>query len=121
LRCGLIVVVAVMMMLVLMPVVVMAILRHIDVLVPAVLDEIHRCAAGTVAMAVLVPVLHVPGWSVQVHGRGSISRRLRNHGLTVDQLRRRVAAHIDAAIEAGLADTDRKIVGMTAMCGKSQQ
>ena len=73
-------------------VVVMPIFRDINTLVPAILNEIHGCAAGAIAMAVLVPMLYVPGWGMQVHGSGTIRRWLDDHGLAVYQLRGRVTA-----------------------------
>ena len=94
--------------------VVMTMLRHIDALIPVILDEVHRRAAGTVAVTVLVPVFDVLGRRMQVDWSRTIGGRLHDHGLTVDQLRRRVPAHINAAVEAGLSDADGKTVGMAA-------
>lgn len=99
----------------------MAVLGHVDALVPVVLDEIHRRAAGAVAMAVFVPVLHMLGGRVDVHGCCAIRCWLHIHGLTMDQARCRVAANIDVTVEAGLSDADGHIVGVTGLCEQRQQ
>lgn len=75
--------------------------------VPVVLDEVDPLPAGMVLVAILAPVLGVAGWNVQVDRRAHDRYPLDDDRLRVDQLRRRIAANVDAAIEAGLADAYR--------------
>ena len=100
--------------------VVMAVLRHINALIPAFLDEIDGRAAGAVAMTVLVPVLHMAGRRMQIHGRGAVGGGMGVHGLAVDKLRCGITTQINAAVEAGLADTDGHVLGMAAVGEKGK-
>src|SRR5215471_20914552 len=86
----------------------LAITRHVDLVVPAVLHEIHRPAASVVFAAVLAPVLGVTGGHVQIqrllhyaHTRGHDP-----HWLRTDQQRRRKIADVDTPEKSGLADGD---------------
>lgn len=94
-------------------VVAISVLRHIDLLVPTFLNKVDRCTAGAVTTAILVPVLDVLGRRVQIHGLSTVDGRSGDDGLAVDQLWWRVAADIECAVEARLADADSKVVGVT--------
>ena len=84
------------------------VLRHIDVVVPAVLNEVDLTTAGIVLRAVTAPVALVARLHVEVYGRLAHILRvlLHHHGLLVDHRRGRRVAQIDLAIEAGLANID---------------
>src|SRR5207249_423939 len=76
---------------------------------PLLLDEVHGLTAGVVAPAVLAPVLlidnrHVEVDGLLVHGHGG---RGDHDRLSVDNGRLRVAADVDAAVDARLVDADR--------------
>ena len=88
---------------------------HVLFVVPAILHEIDRLPAGVVLVAVLAPVLLMARTYVQVNRLACYARwrTLDNDWLSVDQLRLREIADIDAAIEAGLADLD----GYADICG----
>jgi hypothetical protein len=84
------------------------VLRHIDIFVPPVAHEIDRSAAGIIAVAVSAPVFRMTGRHAHVdrlidnagwHGPD-------HDGSRVNELRLRIVSDVDAAIKAGLADTD---------------
>ena len=80
---------------------------HVLVLIPVALHKVNAFPAGAVAMAVLSPVLGVTGRHVQVDRRAANRYPFDVNWLWIDDLRRRIAADIDAAIKPGLADTQR--------------
>ena len=85
--------------------------RDVDLVVPALLDEVDAFAAGVVLAAVLLPVLGVAGRDAQVdrrtlHRNGD-RRGLHDDRLLVHHLRGRPVADLDPAINTRLADGDR--------------
>jgi hypothetical protein len=85
------------------------ILGHVHVIVPFVLDEIDGAATGIILGAVLAPVFLMTGRYVHVDGLidNTGGNRMNHDGLRVDDLRLRIIVDVNAAIESGLADTDR--------------
>jgi hypothetical protein len=89
--------------------VVLTILWHIHLVVPAILYKIDRVPAGVVLATMLAPVLRVPWRDAQVDGR---MHNTHGHGLDydrlrVDHLRLREGADVNAPVEARLADLHR--------------
>lgn len=66
-------------------------------------DEINRLATGVVTPAVLGPVLRMARWDMQVQRRllDYNGRTLNDHGLRVNQRRRRRIADLNATIHTG--------------------
>ena len=91
--------------------------RHVFTFVPAVLDKIDPLAAGTVFMAVLAPVFGVTRRDAQINRRATDRNALDQNRLTVDDRGTRIAADVDLAIEAGLADADRDTDISSVGCG----
>jgi len=88
----------------LMPVM-LTVLRHINIVVPAVAYEIDRPAAGVVSAAVLVPLFRMSGRNVHVDRlRDNGDRRLDHNGLRIDDLRLGKISDVDMAVKTG---TDR--------------
>src|SRR5689334_7165873 len=85
-----------------------AVVRNVDVVVPAVLYEINGLPARVVAIAELAPVLRMPGRNAQIdrlaHRTG---RALDDDRLRIHDARRGRAADVDAAVEPRLADANR--------------
>src|SRR5574337_1400381 len=79
------------------------VLMLIAVAHPLLLDEVHRTAAGVVAAAVMAPIALVARRNVHVHRRRRrhhAGNRRDDHGLRIDQGRRRIAAaDIDLAVD----------------------
>lgn len=81
---------------------------RISLLVPCILDEIDRSAAGIVFAAMLVPVLFMSGWHPQIDwlyllaGRGLVGN---NRFAEYDVWSGRIA-NFDATVEPGFADAD---------------
>lgn len=90
-----------------MAVVALPVSRCVFTLIPVVADEIDAFAAGVVAVAVLVPVLGMAGWDAQVERRAAVGDGLDHDRFRIEQDWRGVAADVEAAVEAGLADADR--------------
>jgi hypothetical protein len=82
--------------------------RHIFIVVPPILHEIHSLITGVISMAMFTPVAGMARRHAQVDRRSlDITHwAFDDHRLAVHQLRRRVIADIDAAIKAGLANAD---------------
>src|SRR5512135_1892649 len=82
------------------------VMRNVLAVVPVVPHEEDALAAGVILVAVLSPMLGVTGRHAQIDRR-EIQRYPFDHdGLAVDHLRLRIAADVDASIEARLADAD---------------
>ena len=103
---------------------VLAILRGIDIVVPPVLHEVDRGAAGTVLAAMLAPVLCMTRWHMQVQRLPGYLDLLDDYGLAIDQRRAWVLiANLDLAVKAGLTDADRNanISSESRCCGHEQR
>lgn len=85
------------------------ILGHVNVIVPSIAHEIDGAATGIILGAVLAPVFLMTGRYVQVDRLiDNPGRNCMNHdGFCVDNFRLRIISDVNAAIKAGLADTDR--------------
>ncbi len=85
------------------------ILGHVHIIVPSVPDEIDGAATGIVLGAMLTPVFFMAGRYVQVDRLiDNPGRSCMNHdGFCVDNFRLRIICDVNAAIKAGLTDTDR--------------
>ena len=85
------------------------ILGHIYVIVPSIAHEIDGAATGIILGAVLAPVFLMAGRYVHVDRLiDNPGRSCMNHdGFCVDNFRLRIISDVNAAIKAGLADTDR--------------
>jgi len=89
--------------------VMLTILWHIHLVVPAILYKVDRVAAGVVLATMLAPVLRATWRYAQVNGR---MHNTHGHGLDydrlrVDHLRLREGADVNAPIEARLAHLHR--------------
>jgi len=84
------------------------VMRNIDIVVPSFFYEIDRMAAGIVFAAVLAPVLRMTGRNVHIDWLiNDTDRRGPNHdGSCVDELRLGKTPDVNAAVKAGLGDTD---------------
>ena len=82
------------------------VVRDVLLVVPVVLNEVDRPAAGVVFTAVLVPMLLMPRWDMQVDRgcRGKFRASLYNDGLRVHQLGCGHATDIDLPIKPRLPD-----------------
>lgn len=80
---------------------------NIFVLVPAILHEVDPLAAGVVGAAVFAPVFRMAWRHMQVDRRTANANPFDKDRLPIDNLRGRIAADVETAIEAGLADADR--------------
>lgn len=89
----------------------LAVARGIFTAVPVVLDEIDALAAGMVTMTVLFPMSGVARRDAQIERRTTHRHGLDHHRLGKEQRGRGEAADVEAAIKAGLADTDRDLGG----------
>jgi len=98
------------------------IVRNVFAVVPVVLHKIDPLPAGAVLVAVLAPVLCMTRRHVQVDRRAHDRHPLNDDRLWVDQLRRRIAANVDAPVETGLADAYRyaKVGGKHRRCRDDQ-
>jgi hypothetical protein len=88
-------------------------------------DEIDRPIARMIFMTVLAPVLRVSGWYVQINRRRRRWLRLDQHGLWIDDGRRRVAPKTHLPIDAwghlpGENDVEIQIAGATYACARHQ-
>jgi len=85
------------------------ILGHIYVIVPSIAHEIDGAATGIILGAVLAPVFLMAGRYVQVDRLiDNPCRSCMNHdGFCVNEFRLRIISDVNAAIKAGLTDTDR--------------
>ena len=62
-----------------------AVLRYINVVIPVVLYEVDRCAAGTILAAMFAPVLCMATRDMQIHRLSNNLNGLNDHGLAVNQ------------------------------------
>ena len=86
----------------------LAIARRILLVVPIILHEIDRRAAGIVFMAVFVPVPGVAWRHAQIDRCGANRPALDDDRFAVDQDRLRIGvADVDAAIKIRFTDIDR--------------
>jgi hypothetical protein len=85
------------------------ILGHVHFIVPSVPDEIDGAATGIVLGAVLAPVFLMAWRYVHVDRLiDNPGRSWMNHnGFCVNKFRLRIISDVNAAIKAGLTDTDR--------------
>lgn len=84
------------------------VLRRIDIVIPAILDEINSLAAGIIRTAVFRPVFCMSRRHAQINRLFHIpGLALNNHRLRINQLGLREAANINAAIKTRLANIDR--------------
>jgi len=79
---------------------------HINILVPAVLDEIDRPAAGTVRIAVSVPISDMGGRYAEIDRWVPSFHASDNHRFSIDQTWWGGIADVDAAIKSGFPHTD---------------
>jgi hypothetical protein len=84
-------------------------MRNIDIVVPSIFYEIDRVAAGIVFAAVLAPVLLMTGRYVQIDRLiNDTSRGGPNHDRScVNDFGLGKTPDVNAAVKAGLSDTDR--------------
>ena len=75
--------------------------------IPVVSDEIDPLATGVVSVAMFVPVLGVPRRDAQIDWRAAHRYRFDDDRPGIDHGGRGVAADVDTAVEAGLADAHR--------------
>jgi len=107
------------------PLVVLPSGRHVNLVIPAVVDEIDRAVTGAILAAMLAPVARMPGRHMQIQRLGFLHdgwrRRQHHDGPRVNDLGRRRIADVDPAIQAGLINgdghTDRHIAGMDSARG----
>src|SRR4030066_1857831 len=81
-------------------------MRYVLAAVPAVLHKVDPFAAGVVLAAVFAPVFGRARGPFQVDRRAVHRYPLDDSRLPIEYSWRRVAADVDLAIEAGLADAD---------------
>jgi len=83
--------------------------RNVHIVVPTVLNEINRPAAGVVLMAMFAPMLRMTRRDVQIKGLrdNNGGRRRRNqHGTRVDHRRPWSIADVDASVKTRLINRD---------------
>ena len=84
-------------------------MRHIDIVVPVVFYKIDRTAAGIVFAAVLAPVLRMTGRYVHIYWLINDTDRcgMNYDRSCVNEFRPGKTPNVNAAVKAGLGDTDR--------------
>jgi hypothetical protein len=90
---------------------------HINGVVPTVVHEIHALTAGTVFMAMLVPVLDMIMPDMQVNGLLDDHYLLDNNGFGVYEPRGRIVTNVYLAIEPRFSQRD----GYSHITGKCRQ
>ena len=98
---------AIIMLVPVFPVVFFLVTRDIVAFIPVVLHKIDPFAAGVVSVAIFAPMVGVISRYTQINGRAFMGNPLDNYRLTIEHAWRWVAAYVELAIEARLADTDR--------------
>jgi hypothetical protein len=83
------------------------IMRNVFMVVPVVLHKVDPFTACMVLTAMFAPVSGMARRDVQVDWRTIFHHAAHDNRPGVDQLRRRIVANIDPAVEAGLSDADR--------------
>jgi len=91
------------------------VMRDVSVVVPVFLDEIDALAAGTVLVAILIPMLGMAGRDVHVDGR-PVGRHMSDEDrLGIDHMGMMgKVADVDAAVESRLTHGD----GYAHVCGQ---
>jgi hypothetical protein len=79
---------------------------HINILVPAVIDEIDRPAAGTIRIAVSVPIFNMGGRYAEIDRWIPGLHAPDNNRFTIDQTWWGSIADVDAAIKSGFSHTN---------------
>ena len=100
--------------------VIFAVAGYINLLVPAIIDEIDRPAAGIVSVAVLVPLFHVARGHAEVDRWMPDFDPVDDDWLFVYQPRRGRVADVNAPIKIRVANTDR-YPGSCLACKGNQQ
>jgi hypothetical protein len=96
--------------------------RNVFMVVPVVLHKVDPFAACMVLTAMFTPVSGMARRDVQVDWRTIFHHAAHDNRPGVDQLRRRIVANIDPAVEAGLPDADRYAnVGSEDLGGGGEQ
>ncbi len=85
----------------------LAIRGYVDAVVPLILHEVHRHAAGLVVAAMRAPSVSVRRRYAQVDRTAVDNRSADNHRLRVNQLWPRCVTEIDASVVAGITNMDR--------------
>ena len=62
-----------------------AVLRYINVVVPVILYEVDRCAAGAILAAMFAPILRMTTRDMQIHRLTNNLNGLNDYGLAVNQ------------------------------------
>lgn len=102
------VMIMVVVMIVIMVVMPLTILRHIHLVVPAILHEIHWTAAGVVVAAIGFPLLRLPRRYMQVHRFVHDTYwTMDDDRLGINYLRPGEIADVELPVEAGLTDRNR--------------
>ena len=85
------------------------IMRHIDIIIPPIADEIDRLAASIIFAAVFAPFFLMTRRYVQIDWLSYNVNRCgpNNDWFCVNKFRPRIVSDVNAAIKAGLADADR--------------
>lgn len=65
--------------------IVLAIFWRVDVVVPVILYEVDRCAAGAILAAMFAPILRMTTRDMQIHRLTNNLNGLNDHGLAVNQ------------------------------------
>src|SRR5680860_235717 len=84
----------------------LVVVSHIDVLVPAVFDEIDTLSASTVLAAIGFPMFDMIRLHTQVNGLLDHHCVFDDDGFRVNQTRLRVVADVNLTIEPGLSQGD---------------
>ena len=85
----------------------LALALHHFAVVPAIVNEVNRDAAGLVAVAVFVPLLAVARRHPKIDRLLSYAHWPHQHRLRHDDLRLRKSPDVDASVNAGLGNADR--------------
>lgn len=104
------------------------VLRHILAVIPFVLHKVDPLSTGIIPVAVSAPVSGVATGYMHVDRRAVHRCSMDGPWLSIDHLRRRVAADVDLPVEAGLADVDghsdvgrERRNGGSSQCGCEEQ
>jgi len=99
------------------------ILRDVYLVVPFILYEIDRPAAGVIFMTVFAPFFCMAGRDMEVDGflMHMGGWRLNDSWFGVDYLGLRVIGDVDVSVKAGLADCDgyANVGGLSGGCGNN--
>jgi hypothetical protein len=81
--------------------------RHIDTLVPVVIDKVDRIATGIVPVAIPLPIVPVFGRHAQINRLIARHNGANDDRLRIYQLRLGKTANVNLTIKSRLADADR--------------